>query len=453
MCYNFFVCIFKEVCSIVFQTAAKGMIAFIQKNPTAFHTAASIQAALSQAGYTELEESSPWKLQTGAGYFVNRNGSSVIAIRIGTDLEAYSFNITACHTDSPVFKVKEKAEIRVNNKYTKFNVEGYGGMLCGPWFDRPLSVAGRVIVRQDDGSIASKLVDLNRDLALIPSVAIHMNRKANEGYAFNKQVDMLPLFAGQEDGSLARLVAEEVGVEEKQILGSDLYLYCRDRPSLWGCHEEFVSSSRLDDQQCVYAALEGFLGAENARSINVLACFDNEEVGSGTKQGAASTFLYDVLKRVHLALGMGEEEFMRALASSFLFSADNAQAVHPNHPEYADVDNCAYLNEGVVVKFHAGQKYTSDGVSSAVARELASRAKIPLQFYANRSDQTGGSTLGNIAMTHVSVRAVDIGLPQLAMHSCYETAGVKDTWYMIELLKKFYGSHIETAAPGTLRIV
>ena len=307
-------------------------------------------------------------------------------------------------------------------------------------------------MRQENGAIATVLVDLDRDLVLIPNVAIHMNRSANDGYAFNKQVDMLPLFAGQEKGSLMALVAEELGVEESRILGSDLYLYNRDRPAVWGCGGEFVSSGRLDDQQCVFASLRGFLEAVNPKSVNVLACFDNEEVGSGTKQGADSTFLYDVLRRINLALGKGEEDYLRALASSFMLSADNAHAVHPNHPEHTDADNCTYMNEGVVVKSHAGQKYTSDGMSIAAVKELAARAQTPLQFFANRSDKLGGSTLGNIAMSHVSVKCVDIGLPQLAMHSCYETAGVKDTWYMIQLMKEFYSSRFVETAAGELRI-
>ena len=264
---------------------------------------------------------------------------------------------------------------------------------------------------------------------------------------------MLPLFAGQDKGSLMALVAKELGVEEGQILGSDLYLYNRDRPSVWGCNGEFMSSGRLDDQECAFASLQGFLGAVNPKSVNVLACFDNEEVGSGTKQGAASTFLQDVLRRINLSLGKGEEDYLRAVASSFMLSADNAHAVHPNHPEYTDANNCTYMNEGVVVKSHAGQKYTSDGMSVAVVKELAARAEVPLQYFANRSDKVGGSTLGNIAMAQVSMKAVDIGLPQLAMHSCYETAGVKDVWYMVKLMRELFTTHFQETAPGGLKMV
>lgn len=436
----------------MYRKLTEEMLAFIQKNPTAFHTAASIQEALDGAGYRELLESSPWTLEPGCNYYVCRNGSSIIAFQVGTELEQYSFNIAASHSDSPVFKIKEKAELETGCKYVRLNTEGYGGMICSAWLDRPLSIAGRVLVRQDGGSICTRLLDFKRDLALIPNVAIHMNREVNDGFKFNKQVDLLPLFAGGEKGTLLGLIAKELGVEESEILGSDLYLYNRDRASVWGCNEEFVSSGRLDDQQCAFTALKGFLAAKNSRSVNVMACFDNEEVGSGTKQGAASTFLPDTLKRINLALGKSEEAYLQALASSFMLSADNAHAVHPNHPEHTDAGNCAYMNEGVVVKSHAGQKYTSDGMSVAVVRELASRAGVPLQYFANRSDKNGGSTLGNIAMAQVSVKCVDIGLPQLAMHSCYETAGMKDTWYMVQLMKELFSSHFQETGAGVLQI-
>ena len=428
------------------------MLSFIQGNPTAFHTTASIRERLLKEGFEELLESRKWVLEPGKGYFVTRNGSSIIAFRLGTELSNYSFNVAAAHTDSPCFKLKENAELHVAGKYTRLNTEGYGGMICSTWMDRPLSVAGRVLVKEQ-GTIASRLLTLDRDLLLIPSVAIHMNRDINDKASFNKQVDMLPLFGGNmPDGTLNRLIAEELGVDPERILGSDLYLYIREQPSVWGANQEFLSSGRLDDQQCAYGILKGFLKGRSRRSINVAACFDNEEVGSGTKQGAASTFLYDVLHRIALALGGGEEDFSRAVASSFLFSADNAHAVHPNHPEHTDANNCCYLNEGVVVKSHAGQKYTSDGVSIAVTRELAKQAEVPLQYFANRSDKVGGSTLGNLAMVQVSMNAVDIGLPQLAMHSCYETAGTRDILSLIRLMEAFYSSHLEETGFGMLEI-
>lgn len=361
--------------------------------------------------------------------------------------------MAASHSDSPAFKVKENAELEIKEKYVQLNTEGYGGMLCATWFDRPLSVAGRVIVKEDDRYV-TRLVNVDRDLVMIPNVAIHMNREVNNGYAYNKQVDMLPLFGGSgcKKGDFKKLIARELEVEEKDIYGMDLYLYNRMEPSVWGAEEEFISCPQLDDLQCAYTSLQGFLKGHNDRSINVFACLDNEEVGSGTKQGADSTFLYDVLSRVNAGLGKDEEAFRRAAASSFMLSCDNAHAVHPNHPEKTDVNNCVYMNEGIVVKAHAGQKYTSDAVSIAVFRGICEKAGVPLQFFANRSDVAGGSTLGNISMSHISMNSVDIGLPQLSMHSTYETAGVKDSYYMIKAAEEFFNSHIEEAGAGVLAV-
>ena len=384
------------------------MLSFIDGNPTAYHTTAAVRDILLKAGFAELLESRKWALEPGKDYFVCRNGSSILAFRMGEQLENYSFNVAAAHTDSPCFRIKENAEIHMGRKYTKLNTEGYGGMICSTWMDRPLSVAGRVLIKEND-AITSRLLTLDRDLLMIPSVAIHMNREVNDKASFNKQVDMLPVLGGAcEEGALKKLIAEELKVSEEQILGSDLFLYVREKATVWGCNEEFISCGRLDDQQCVYGILKGLLTAKNARSIGVAAFFDNEEVGSGTKQGAASTFLYDVLHRIAQSLGGNDEDFHRAVASSFMVSADNAHAVHPNHPEHTDVNNCTYMNKGVVIKTHAGQKYTSDGMSVAAARELAARAGVPLQYFANRSDKVGGSTLGNLAMAQVRYSIIDL---------------------------------------------
>ena len=423
----------------MYQKISEQLLTFLQKCPTAFHAVETIREALEAKGYKELLEGKPFRVAPGGKYYVIRNGSSIIALQIGNKLNEYGFRIAASHSDCPTFKVKENAQIEVKGKYTQLNTEGYGGMICSTWFDRPLSVAGRVIVKKGE-KLVSELLKIDRDLLMIPSVAIHMNRKINEGYAYNKQIDMLPLFGGvgTKQGELKRMIAEELHVDEKDIYGSDLYLYNRMKPSVWGAAKEFISSPHLDDLQCAYASLQGFLIGSSENAVNVYACFDNEEVGSGTKQGAASTFLYDVLHRVNGALGKTEEDYYCALANSFMISADNAHALHPNHPEKTDVTNGVYMNEGVVVKSHAGQKYTSDGVSIAVFRALCEKAEVPVQFFANRSDEAGGSTLGNISMSQVSVNCVDIGLAQLAMHSAYETAGVKDTYYMIRVMKEFF---------------
>lgn len=428
----------------MYKKISQEMAQFLKECPTAFHAVERIGKELACHGYERLKEHAKWELAPGGKYYVTRNDSSVIAFCIGTRLSDYSFNIAASHSDFPTFKVKENAELEVKKKYMQLNTEGYGGMLCATWFDRPLSVAGRVIVKEND-HFTAKLVNIDRDLIMIPSLAIHMNRAVNDGYAYNKQIDMLPLFggAGSEKGGFRKLIAQAAGVSEKSIYGSDLYLYNREAPTVWGAQGEFISAQHLDDLQCAYATLKGFLEGQQEKSVRVYACFDNEEVGSGTKQGAGSTFLYDVLRRIHMGLGKSEEDYYRAVAGSFMLSADNAHAVHPNHPEKTDVENCVYMNEGIVVKSHAGQKYTSDAVSIALFRDICEKADVPVQFFANRSDEAGGSTLGNISSTKVSLNAVDIGLPQLAMHSAYETAGIRDTWYMIKAVKQFFSTHFE----------
>ena len=426
----------------MYRKISQEMTEFLKECPTAFHAVEKIRKELEDNGYERLRENEEWEIKPGGKYCAMRNDSSIIAFSIGEKPENYSFNIAASHSDSPTFKVKENAELEVKKKYMQLNTEGYGGMLCATWFDRPLSVAGRVIVKEKDHFV-TRLVNIERDLVMIPSVAIHMNRTINDGYAYNKQVDMLPLFGGAESkkGDFRKLIAEAAGVSEEYVYGSDIYLYNRQEPSVWGVRGEFISSPHLDDLQCAYASLKGFLEGQQEESVNVYACFDNEEVGSGTKQGAGSTFLYDTLRRINMGLGKPEEDYYRAVAGSLMLSADNAHAVHPNHPEKTDVENCVYMNEGIVVKSHAGQKYTSDAVSIALFRDICEKADVPVQFFANRSDEAGGSTLGNISSAKVSLNAVDIGLPQLAMHSAYETAGVKDTCHMIRAMKQFFSTH------------
>ena len=423
-----------------FEKTNEELLQFLDNSPSAFHATANMCEMLKNAGFTRLYEGEKWNLEAGNGYYVTRNDSALIAFKIPKQ-DFAGFQIMASHSDSPVFKIKANAEIAVENQYVKLNVEKYGGMICSTWLDRPLSVAGRVIVRTADG-IATKLVNVDRDLMIIPNLAIHMNRQVNDGYAFNAQKDMLPLFCEaaekQVKGCFTELIANEAGVTAEDILDMDMFLYNRMKGTLLGADGEFIASPHLDDLQCAFASLNGFLAGENAKNINVFACFDNEEVGSGTKQGAASTLLSDVLCRINKALGKDEEDFYRAVAGSFMLSCDNAHAVHPNYQQKTDVNNCNYMNEGIVIKSHAGQKYTSDAVSIAIFKAICEKAGVPVQFFANRSDAAGGSTLGNIAMAQVSMNTVDIGLPQLAMHSAYETSGVKDTGYLIEASKEFY---------------
>lgn len=432
-------------------TYAQQLFSMIQSSPTSFHAVRSICRRLEQEGFQELLERDAWNLSPGGRYYLTRNQSSVLAFAVPQgDYE--NFQIVASHSDSPTFKLKEHAAMGVNGHYTILNTERYGGMLYSTWLDRPLSIAGRVMVRRQDG-ISSQLIQFDRDLVLIPNLAIHMNRAANEGVAMNPQVDLLPLFGDERaKDSLCQLVAKECSAQPQEIVGSDLYLYNRCAPSIWGANREYLSCPQLDDLECVFASLEAFLSSQPSRSIKVCAVFDNEEVGSSTKQGAASTFLYDTLQRVNWSLGGTMEDYHRAVASSFMVSADNAHAQHPNHPEKTDSTNCVYLNEGVVVKHNANQKYTTDGVSAAVFQSLCERASVPVQHFANRSDIPGGSTLGNLSTLQVPMNTVDIGLAQLAMHSSYETAGVKDLEYLVRALREFYSSTVTMVSDGSCRI-
>ena len=421
----------------MYRETAEELLAFIRKSPTCFHAVAAMKEILEAEGYGELREEDRWNLEKGGKYYVTRNDSALIAFAIPEE-EAKGYRIMASHSDSPTFKIKENPEMEAEGRYVKLNVERYGGMICAPWFDRPLSVAGRVVVKEGE-EIVSKLVDVDRDLLMIPNLAIHMNREVNDGYKFNAQKDMLPLYGmSSAKGTFLKTVAEAAGVKEEEILGHDLFLCNRQEGTVWGAEEAFVSSARLDDLQCAFSSLKGFLAGKKEKYIAVHCVLDNEEVGSGTKQGAASTFLRDVLVRINSGLGQDQEDYLRRLAGSFMVSADNAHAVHPNYGEKADPVNRPCMNEGIVIKHSANQKYCTDGVSAAVFKDLCKRAGVPFQTFTNRSDILGGSTLGNISTTQVAVNAVDIGLAQLAMHSPYETAGVKDTAYLIKAAEMLF---------------
>ena len=431
----------------------KELFSFLDQSPNAFFAVKNMCDILEQAGMVRLYEGEPWDLEAGKGYYVTRNDSALIAFRI-PKADYTGFQIMASHCDSPVFKIKTNTEITVDRQYVKLNVEKYGGMLCSPWLDRPLSVAGRVVLRTEEG-IETRLVNIDRDLLIIPNPAIHMNRQVNDGYKFNAQVDMLPLFCekGEESDVFLKLIASEAGVSAEDILDTDLFLYNRMPAVSLGLNNEFISSGRLDDLQCAFASLKGFVEASPKNSAAVHCVFDNEEVGSGTKQGAASTFLKDTLRRINSAMGRTEEEYLMSIASSFLVSADNAHAVHPNHTDKADPTNRPYLNKGIVIKYSANQKYTTDAVSGAIMRAICRQADVPCQTFANRSDLPGGSTLGNISQSQVALNTVDIGLPQLAMHSPYETAGAKDTAYLIEAAKVLFSSSVEGRGNGNYRLV
>lgn len=430
-----------------FRECAEEMLRFIDQSPSCFHTVANVAEMLKNRGFEALSEKEPWDVSRGGGFYVIRNDSSLIAFQMPGE-ESYrrdpaGFHIAAAHGDSPAFKVKEAPEMRGEGRYLKLNTEKYGQMILSTWMDRPLSVAGRVAVGTPEG-IRSRLVNLDEDLLVIPNLAIHMNREMNQGVEYNPQTDMLPLYGdwgeNPETGeALKNRIAREIGEAKETILGQDLFLYVREKGRILGEKGDYVLSPRLDDLQCVFSAVQGFLQAASDSYINVCAVFDNEEVGSGTRQGADSTFLEDVLLRVAECLEKSRGEYLRLLAGSFLLSADNAHGVHPNRPEKADPTNRPFLNGGVVLKYHGGQRYTTDAMAGAKVRALCSQAGVPCQVYENRSDIAGGSTLGHILTSHVSVESADIGLAQLAMHSAVETAGVKDTKYALDFFRAFFG--------------
>ena len=419
----------------MYTETATALLDFIHNSPTAFHVVDNLTKLLE--GFTPLSEGEEWALESGKSYYVTRNGSSLIAFRL-PEGELKGFHIAAAHSDSPVFKIKPQPEIRERG-YVKLNVEKYGGMLCAPWLDRPLSVAGRLVVREGEG-MAVKLVNVDRDLAIIPNLAIHMNRSVNEGMAYNPQTDLLPIYALGEEESFLSLIANEAGLQEQDILDYDLYLYNRMGGSIWGAKGEFISSRSLDDLQCAWPLVKGLALAEKSRHWGAVCCvFDNEEVGSASRQGAASTFLPDVIERICDALGLGVQQSKAVISRSFLISADNAHAVHPNHPEKADPTNQPKLNEGIVIKYNAALRYTTDALSSARFKLLCEKAGVSVQSYTNRADIPGGSTLGCIALRKLGVSTVDIGLAQLAMHSPYETAGVQDTESLLRVMEHYYG--------------
>jgi aspartyl aminopeptidase len=409
---------------------------FAEQAPTAFHAAAGFREILREKGFRELKETDPWLVDAGGRYYVMRNDSAIIAFEV-PETGFSSFRIAAAHGDSPAFKLKETFEDG-GERYVRLNVEKYGGMIMSSWLDRPLSVAGRLAVREREG-VGIRLVNLDRDAVLIPNQPIHFNRDINDGYKYDPQVDLLPLYGDQDaKGGLMKEIAEAAGVREEDILGHDLFLYSRERASVWGAGDAFFSCARIDDLECAWAAMTALTESIAREAVNVCAVFDNEEVGSSTRQGADSSFLYDTLTRAGLALGASDSEIRAAIAGSFMVSADNAHAVHPNHPEKYDRQNRTYMNNGVVIKHNANQKYTTDAVSSARFMLICEQAGVPVQHFVNRSDLPGGSTLGNISNTHVSMDTVDVGLAQLAMHSVYETAGTKDLEYLVDALKALW---------------
>lgn len=414
----------------------RDLIDFIDLSPTAYHAVHNARLRLIEDGYTELFEGDKWTLERSGAYFVTKGDASLIAFRVpeeGFD----GFQIAASHTDSPAFKLKPGFEL-ADNTYLRLSTEKYGGPVLSTWLDRPLGIAGRVMVRVGK-ALQSRLVSLDRDVALIPTVAPHLSSDEK----LSMLTDMCPLVGGKDSvGALMSLVADSVGVDKEDIVSHDLYLVNRDKGREWGVRGEFISAPRLDDLQCVYTSLIGFLISTDEVNMPVLALFNSEEVGSATPEGAGSLFLSSVLKRISLALGGGEEEYLRLLSNSFMVSADNAHALHPNHPELTDSLNKACLNSGLVLKTNSQMRYITEGEGSAVFTELCRRADLPFTYYTNRSDKPGGSTLGHIAISNVPITGVDMGLPELSMHSAFETVGARDSEYAVRFFETYFSSHI-----------
>ena len=424
------------------------LVEFLQESVTPFHAAATAESWLRAAGYTRLEEADYWNLEPGKGYYVTRNGSSVVAWRV-PEHAIGGWRIVASHSDSPSWKVKnDRVE---NDGCRRLSVEGYGGMIMPTWLDRPLTVGGRVIVKTEDG-IESRLVCIDRDLLVIPSLAIHFQRDVNKGHTYNPQIDMQPLWGPADSRTLTDLVAEELGVDPADILDTDLQLVTRQTPTQIGPDGEFFMAPRIDDLECAATTLLGFLDAAaetDSACAPVWAMLDNEEVGSSSRMGAESSYLRDVLDRIIEAVPHSGQAVPRALANSFMLSADNAHATHPNFPQKSDPCAPVRLGGGVVLKYNASQKYTTNAVSGAVFRAVCQKADVPVQVFTNRADEAGGSTLGNLQSHTLPIPMADIGLAQLAMHSAVETASVADAEAMTKAVAAFYRVHLRALGDGT----
>lgn len=424
---------------------AEALIDFIHQSPTAFHVVSNIENKLIKKGYQYLALDQKWDIKKGGKYFTKRNGTAIFAFELGTgEPEEEGFKLIAAHSDSPGFKIKPSPEMAVENHFIKLNTEVYGGPILMSWLDNPLSIAGRVILKSKDIlNPAHQLVDFRQPLAVIPNLAIHLNRSVNEGVELNKQKDMLPLVGIlnqtlEKDNFLINLISKELKCKPEEILDFDLFLYPFERGCLIGPNQEFISSTKLDDLSMVHAGMSALLNSKPGKGSNFLCIFDNEEVGSLSKQGAGAPILRHILERIMEKLGKDQEAYQRAVYKSFMISADMAHSVHPNQAEKHDPVLHPLINKGPVIKIHAGQKYTTDGDSGAVFETLCKQNNIPVQKFVNRSDQAGGSTLGNISTAQVDIRTVDIGSPMLAMHSMRELAGTHDHSFVTNAFEAFY---------------
>lgn len=421
---------------------AKSLIDFIDNSPSAFHAVENTKKVLLENDFTELKLNSFWNLEHGRKYFTTKNDSALIAFTLGTaDFSDKGFKMVGAHTDAPTFRIKPNPEMVVENSYLKLNTEVYGGPLLNTWFDRPLSIAGRVTVEGDNPlNPKDLLLDMKKPITIIPSLAIHMNREANKGVEINPQKHTLPLVSMinddfEKDNFLLKLIGEELEIDYKEILDFELFLYSTEKGSLVGLNEEFISVGKLDDLAMVHAGLYGLVNAEETDGYNMLIAFDNEEVGSGTKQGAASPMVRNIINRISASL---DTNLFKVLENSFIISADQAHGVHPNYVEKTDPTNRPIINKGPAIKAAANQAYTTDSNSAGVYESICRRAEVPTQKFVNRSDMRGGSTIGPINSSQINIRSVDIGNPILAMHSVRELGGVYDHYYTYKSFKEFF---------------
>jgi len=420
---------------------AEGLVKFLNEAHSAYHAIAAVKAELRDAGFVELFENQPWKLENNRYYYVTRNDSSLVAFKIPEMIRVRSLNIAVSHSDSPCLKLKPQAQLS-DDHYSRLSTQVYGGAIDHTWLDRPLSIAGRAVVKQD-GRLVSRLVDFGEDYAIIPSVAIHQDRQINDGHKWNAQTDLVAMAGpGGDPNFLMTKLAGLLETERASIMASDLFLYSRQPAYLWGPNSEFITAPRLDDLENAYATLQAFKYSYSENAVNFYCVFDNEEVGSVSRQGAASDFLKDVISRLYASFFYNQADASTAMANAMMVSADNAHACHPNHPELYDEGNRVYMNMGLAIKTSASPAYVTDAVTAALMKEFCDRARVPYQFYADRADLKGGSTQGAIMSMGIAARAVDIGLPQLAMHSSCETAGCQDAEYLVAALTEFYNSAV-----------
>ena len=423
---------------------------FLDAGVSAFHSTAAASAILEAEGYVNCPESAAWELAPGGKYYTTRNGSAVLAWRMPKG-ELTGWHVTASHSDSPTWRIKQ-LDGGKDAVFAKAETEGYGGMIMPTWLDRPLSVAGRILVRTEEG-VKSILVHPDRALACIPNLCIHFNRDLNNGMKYNPQVDLQPIF-GAAGGSLRAVLAREAGVKPEEIVDADIVLCTREKAERLGLNGEYFMSGRIDDLECAYTTLWGFLqgrGEEEGRG-DVWVMFDNEEVGSSSRQGACGTLFADVLSRVEESLGVTKEQSIRARTNTLLLSADNGHATHPNHPEKSDPANPVVMGGGVLLKTNASQKYTTSGFTGAAFSAICKKAGVPVQTCANRADVPGGSTLGNLLGHQILMPMVDIGLGQLAMHSAMETASCADAEYMAKAVAAYYNTPIFQPKDGEWKL-